>query len=109
MADIIRGIPNKRLDRLKKHLLKLEKQTGKPLRRKPRGEPFECPIENFAPSKNRARDKFCGAGFMSVTYGLLHYKIYGFSDAAWWCNLAPEPSRQVTKYIMDWIKNREKK
>jgi hypothetical protein len=110
MADTIEGIPEKKLDRLKKHLLKVEKLTGRPLREKPRFDPDDCPIGNFAPDKDRE-------GFVlenwsrEVCYvedwgGANLYSIYSGSDTIWWALLPDELKIKATKHIQGWIKSK---
>jgi hypothetical protein len=120
MADIIEGIPNRKLERLKKHLELVEKKTGMPLRKTPREGLSICPIFNFAPGKDGKGYFFLGATlegrlgyikdrerrlFLSCHRDKL-YEIYEVEDSIWWENRSDKLKRQVTKYIQDWIKNR---
>jgi hypothetical protein len=109
MADTIEGIPEKRLDRLKKHLLKAEKLTGKPLRKTPAHHFASCPIGNFAPNKDKdgfPLEAWRGTVEYEGGWRMKYYRIYSPNDTLWWTYLPYELKIKVTKYIQGWIKNR---
>jgi hypothetical protein len=126
MADTIEGIPEERLDRLKMHLLKVERMVGKPLNERARGLFSDCPIFNFAPlfDKNgkvalaidRNGTLYYGNPLLPEVDRLLwqlmgekpktRYQIYSHSDNEWWKGLNRDIRRKITKYIQGWIKDR---
>ncbi|GAG55287.1 unnamed protein product [marine sediment metagenome] len=112
MADTIEGIPEKKLERLKKHLLKVEGLAGKPLRKTPYTAWTICPITNFAPDYDDRGRNYVGAGLDGyVCYGnagaeAKSRKVYSLPDSLWWGSLSDKQRRQVTKYIQGWIKDR---
>jgi hypothetical protein len=112
MERIIEGVPNSKLERLKKHLLWIEEQTGGKLRGVPRQDYEECPIFNFAPDKNGEGKEFLDAG-MQLYYGgfnssEIYPSVYKKADWLWWENLTKERRLRITEYIQNWIKNGRK-
>jgi hypothetical protein len=106
----IKGFTKYRQERLWKHLLEVERVTGKRLRRTPRALIFEygewcCPIGNFV-------------GLNGVTYwhhGIItwgwadSHNVYTVGDSIWWGNLTPEIRCAITKWIQAKIREYYKK
>ncbi|MCJ7828668.1 MAG: hypothetical protein MUP81_02875 [Dehalococcoidia bacterium] len=112
--SIIEGIPDSKITRLKKHLLKVEKMTGGKLRQKKRGFSPQCPIYNFAPDTDGNKRSFVGAG-ISIHYGSWvnknevtynnDLKLYSEGDEYWWKRLTAKDKEAITRYIQQWIKD----
>lgn len=114
---MVKGVPDYKIERLKKHLLKVEKLTGGKLRRTSRGwADNNCPISDFSPNKDGGKRDFMWTGNDGVvTYwgdisdgDVKDYNIFASSDTKWWDSLKPETRRRITKYISNWIKNEKK-
>jgi len=107
--QIVEGVPNSRLERLKGHLLGLEEATKKPLLKSPRYDGDKCPIGNFAPKKDSEGYKlFCWREVVIYEKRgkFNRYPLYGTEDMKWWLRLPKEPCCKITRYIQEWIKNR---
>ena len=120
---MVKGVPDYKIERLKKHLLKAEKMMGKPLRTTPRYKATLCPINNFEPTSYNEYGERQGGYFESdCTFGVLGIrranstfyifaqavKIYDEKDSWWWESLALKTRCAITKYISNWIKNEKK-
>lgn len=103
-------ISKARMDKLKEHLELLEKKTGGKLRETPRYEMDFCPIGNFAPDKDKNGHDFYGVNRGGeVKYDIWtteHNQLFSRSDSIWWDSLAVSTQEQVTKQIIQWIKER---
>jgi hypothetical protein len=98
-----------RLDRLWNHLLEVEKQTGKPLRKTPRYNYQNCPIENFSPRYNSARYEFSYASsFGDIVYfkgwDNKNYFIYDIEDSKWFGKLSEEDAISINRWAKKKIK-----
>ena len=118
-STIIEGVPDSRIKRLKKYLLKVEREFGKPLRKTPRFGERDCPISNFQPIVRRK-----GAILMADCYapGLVEarppnqgnlfpviiLKIYDDEDSEWWAGLLLKTRYAITHHIQQWIKDGKK-
>ena len=105
-------ISQKRWDRLIGHLEELEKQTGSKLREKPRVSMGACPMYNFAPDRSGKAD-FSSTGFSgTVYYGITNevesreFHIHSPNDRNWWVKLPHEEREEITKKLMQWLKER---
>ena len=104
-------IGKKRFNTLIAHLLDLEKQTGMPLRKEPKNSSclFDCPIENFAPEKDKDGNQFSEVHHSGIVqYGEKHYKIYSAEESTWWLHLSIPSNVKYTIEIIKWVKAREK-
>ena len=106
-------ISKARWDRLAKHLEKVEERTGGKLKQTPRYSLTDCPIANFAPEEYK-HSTFWGVsgdgwlGYWSKTEALdIH--IYEVKDSLWWIQLDNQTRQEVTKKVIEWIKEREVK
>lgn len=108
-STIIEGIPDSKIKRLKKHLLKVEEVSGGELRKTPRHERWECPIANFEPvayTKER-REITCGvSNFRTLTMQFI--KVYDSKDTDWWEGLPALTRYVITRHIQQWIKEGKK-
>lgn len=114
---IIEGVSDNRIERLKKHMLKVEHLAGKPLREKRRPHvtwPF-CPIEYFAPNKDDKGLYFGAVGFCHIRYGdyeddtcRIHEDVWAEGDTRWWRQLKPDKRKAILNYISQWIKDGKK-
>ena len=81
----VEGVPQYKLNRLWKHMLKVEKLTGSRLRKNPRYESHECPIDRFSPSIDKEGNHFTGATkYATLEYDNKVYEIHPMSDSLWW-------------------------
>ena len=98
-----------REERLWKHLLKLERLTGMPLRKRPRSVWHVCPIENFAPNKDKTWSSFYNveySGYVHYTQPRKVYDIYESNDSDWWESLKIEDCRDITRRLIKRLKER---
>ena len=93
------GVPEWRLDRLLRHLWKVESEIG-PLE-KPFWEPLptHCPIGRYCPSQDREGRPFEGPFSEGIRYRGKRYTIYRKSDATWWIFLGGEARLQILKWL----------
>jgi hypothetical protein len=119
------GVTQKRLNRLWRHLLKLERLTGMPLRKKPRYRALGCPVDNLAPDKDDKGNYYCGANILgNVGYvpkkprrGTLFspeevgslFLVYTEEDSEWWARLTLIERQEVTDWVIKKIAERGKK
>jgi hypothetical protein len=118
------GVTQKRLNRLWRHLLKLEKLTGKPLRKTPRqnGDMSNCPVRAFAPEKNKGGLLYMGTnrrgdiGYHTEKLDPIAkeecaktYSIYTWRDSDWWEGLRPEEQGETITWVIKKIAERGKK
>lgn len=108
-STIIEGIPDSKIKRLKKHLLKAEELTGGKLRQKPREPANECPILNFAPLKIKGGGKCLYGIWRSYSwFGCRVFRLYTKEDSDWWADLKFETQEAITRHIQQWIKEGKK-
>ena len=114
MTTADRGlVTQEKKDVLLAHLLELEKKTGKPLRTTRRGLLYDCPIENFAPGKDKDGNTFRFSSMNGVVhYGSVNttktvsYYIYSVSDSNWWYSLYDYDRAEMTCWVEAYLKAR---
>jgi hypothetical protein len=100
-----------RLQRIKDHLLEVEKQTGLPLtkvrRHKDRVE--ACPIIQFANPGNKETGWLISSDYLKVNYMRRQTKqIWEDEDTIWWRNLSTKIKEYYLKNIELWLSTRNK-
>jgi hypothetical protein len=112
-STMVEGVPDRKIKRLQGHLLKAERLAKQPLSKSPRADFECCPILNFAPLHNSEgrQCEFDDGNDEYDGHAIYFYPLYSFKDSIWWQGLPPKTCRAITKYISNWIKerNREKK
>ena len=107
------GVTQKRLNRLWRHLLKLERLTGMPLRKEPRYSAYCCcPIGGFAPSHNSKGEHLFDYSYTGIfRYGSknkhIDYKIYEWEDGKWWSGLSYKECEEATTWVQKKIAERD--
>jgi hypothetical protein len=104
---MVEGVPDSKIKRLQGHLLKAEELSGHPLYKKPKRSYDTCPIENFA-----YQEKVCfgvwGGKFEKLTGEIIPiYELYKLGDSYWWGSLSRKTRLAITKYISNWIRERQ--
>lgn len=107
-------LDEQRLNDLKKHLEILEERTGRKLRKIPRYDLWDCPMENFAPGRDKSGRKFDDVGCYSVFYltrprfYFRYHDIFPIESSIWWSCLSLEEKEAYTRAIIQWLKERDK-
>jgi hypothetical protein len=101
----------KRLEKLKKHLLKVEEVTGLPLREKSRFPTvlfLKCPIIQFAPEGNKRTGILLHTSMEGITYSKVTFpSIFAEEDTYWWKYLTSSECREYIVAIEEWLKERK--